>query len=280
MASVTLLVPTLNEIDGMRVIMPKIDRTLFEQILVLDGGSINVTGTLTVPTLLSFASAGNVSEGSGAAISVTTLTGSADGTIGLIGANSFGTLDALSAGGNITVNNIPSLIIAGTVSTGIGNSITLDDGSDVTEISGGGLSAGVLAGSIGGSAYLTTGNTIGTLNGLTVDGLLEFIDGGPGPLYLGYINAGNGYFSANGIEIFGPVTIGAGAGDLGFDSTAGITETTALGTIAAGELYGFERVHMLFTRRPDAEQASESAVSFGQDDDITVLTLERLPEPA
>jgi hypothetical protein len=37
---------------------------------------------------------------------------------------------------------------------------------------------------------------------------------------------------------------------------------------------------MLFTRRPDAEQASESAVSFGQDDDITVLTLERLPEPA
>ena len=49
---------------------------------------------------------------------------------------------------------------------------------------------------------------------------------------------------------------------------------------AAGELYGFERVHMLFTRRPDAEQASESAVSFGQDDDITVLTLERLPEPA
>lgn len=43
MASVTLLVPTLNEIDGMRVIMPKIDRTLFEQILVLDGGSTDGT---------------------------------------------------------------------------------------------------------------------------------------------------------------------------------------------------------------------------------------------
>lgn len=44
----------------------------------------------------------------------------------------------------------------------------------------------------------------------------------------------------------------------------------------AGELYGFERVHMLFTSRPDAGQASEAAVSFGQDDDITVLTLTRL----
>jgi hypothetical protein len=45
---------------------------------------------------------------------------------------------------------------------------------------------------------------------------------------------------------------------------------------AAGELYGFDRVQMLFTGRPDAGQASEAAVSFGQDDDITVLILTRL----
>jgi len=45
---------------------------------------------------------------------------------------------------------------------------------------------------------------------------------------------------------------------------------------AAGELYGFERVHMLLTSKPDAGHASEAAVSFGQDDDITVLTLTKM----
>jgi glycosyltransferase involved in cell wall biosynthesis len=39
MSTVTLLVPTLNEIDGMKVIMPRIKREWFDQIIVLDGGS-------------------------------------------------------------------------------------------------------------------------------------------------------------------------------------------------------------------------------------------------
>lgn len=37
--TVTLLLPTLNEIDGMRAILPRIDRSLFDDILVVDGGS-------------------------------------------------------------------------------------------------------------------------------------------------------------------------------------------------------------------------------------------------
>jgi hypothetical protein len=45
---------------------------------------------------------------------------------------------------------------------------------------------------------------------------------------------------------------------------------------AAGELYGFDRVRELIQTQPDAQRASEAAVSFGQDDDITVLTLTRL----
>jgi hypothetical protein len=45
---------------------------------------------------------------------------------------------------------------------------------------------------------------------------------------------------------------------------------------ASGELYGFERLTTLFTARPDAAQATQAAVAFGQDDDITVLTLTRL----
>jgi len=43
-----------------------------------------------------------------------------------------------------------------------------------------------------------------------------------------------------------------------------------------GELYGFERLHALLVNRPTAQQATEAAVAFGQDDDITVLTLNRL----
>jgi serine phosphatase RsbU (regulator of sigma subunit) len=43
-----------------------------------------------------------------------------------------------------------------------------------------------------------------------------------------------------------------------------------------GELYGFARLEMLFATRPNAAQATEAAVNFGQDDDITVLTLTRL----
>ncbi len=45
---------------------------------------------------------------------------------------------------------------------------------------------------------------------------------------------------------------------------------------ADGELYGFDRLHTLFAARPTAQEASEAAVGFGQDDDITVLTLTRL----
>jgi glycosyltransferase involved in cell wall biosynthesis len=35
----TLLVMTLNEIDGMKIIMPQIDRSWVDQIIIVDGGS-------------------------------------------------------------------------------------------------------------------------------------------------------------------------------------------------------------------------------------------------
>ncbi len=44
----------------------------------------------------------------------------------------------------------------------------------------------------------------------------------------------------------------------------------------SGELYSFDRIKALFATRPTAAQATEAAVAFGQDDDITVLTLTRL----
>lgn len=48
-------------------------------------------------------------------------------------------------------------------------------------------------------------------------------------------------------------------------------------TNADGELYGFERVTALLADRPDAESIAKTAQAFGQEDDITVLTITRLP---
>jgi hypothetical protein len=42
-----------------------------------------------------------------------------------------------------------------------------------------------------------------------------------------------------------------------------------------GELYGFDRMTELFATKATAAEAMDAAVAFGQDDDITVLTLER-----
>lgn len=41
--NITLLIPALNEIEGMKVIMPRVDSNAFTQILVLDGGSTDGT---------------------------------------------------------------------------------------------------------------------------------------------------------------------------------------------------------------------------------------------
>jgi hypothetical protein len=45
---------------------------------------------------------------------------------------------------------------------------------------------------------------------------------------------------------------------------------------ASGELYGFERLEILFGTRPSASRASDEALAFGQEDDVTVLTLTRV----
>jgi len=44
----------------------------------------------------------------------------------------------------------------------------------------------------------------------------------------------------------------------------------------SGELYGFDRMYRLLGAKPTAAEAARAAVDFGQDDDITVLTLTRL----
>lgn len=41
--SITLLIPTLNEIEGLKLILPRIDRNLFDDIVVVDGRSTDGT---------------------------------------------------------------------------------------------------------------------------------------------------------------------------------------------------------------------------------------------
>lgn len=54
--------------------------------------------------------------------------------------------------------------------------------------------------------------------------------------------------------------------------TDGLLEATS----PTGELFGFERMNTLFATRPSAQQAMKAAIEFGQEDDITVLTITRL----
>jgi hypothetical protein len=44
---------------------------------------------------------------------------------------------------------------------------------------------------------------------------------------------------------------------------------------ATGEILSFERLQQLLATKPDAKQPTDAAISFGQDDDITVLTITR-----
>jgi serine phosphatase RsbU (regulator of sigma subunit) len=43
-----------------------------------------------------------------------------------------------------------------------------------------------------------------------------------------------------------------------------------------GELYGFDRLTRLMQQKPTAEHVADTAMHFGQEDDITVLTVTRL----
>jgi serine phosphatase RsbU (regulator of sigma subunit) len=45
-----------------------------------------------------------------------------------------------------------------------------------------------------------------------------------------------------------------------------------------GELYGFERLSSLMGAQPSVQQVVDAACSFGQDDDITVLSVKRVAE--
>ena len=84
----------------------------------------------------------------------------------------------------------------------------------------------------------------------------------PGSLPLGLIP----------VAAYEETTVHLEAGDHFVLYTDGLLEART----PTGELFGFERLRELFTSHPNAAQATEAALRFGQQDDITVLTLTRL----
>ena len=84
----------------------------------------------------------------------------------------------------------------------------------------------------------------------------------PGALPLGLMAA----------AIYEQTTLQLHSGDHLALNTDGLLEARS----RSGELYGFERLQSLFAATPSAARAAEAAIGFGQEDDITVLTLTRL----
>jgi len=62
------------------------------------------------------------------------------------------------------------------------------------------------------------------------------------------------------------------------DQLAVYTDGLLEATSPTGELFGFERMKKLFAKQPTAQDAMQAAIDFGQEDDITVLTITRLAE--
>jgi hypothetical protein len=87
------------------------------------------------------------------------------------------------------------------------------------------------------------------------------------------------------VELPGALPVGLSADSVYQEMHIGLETATHLalytdGLLEArspsGELYGFSRMAALFSGNPTAAQATEAAVQFGQQDDITVVTLTRL----
>jgi filamentous hemagglutinin family protein len=136
--------------------------------LLLTGGSMDFTGTLAGPGLMSLAAAGSIAESPAAALIFGTIDGGAGAGADLGGRNSFGTIGDFAAGGDIVLRDLVSLAIDGTVSTS--GSISLE-GLAFQEFGTGQLDALELdsgATTIGGNVFLTGANTITDLGAFFV----------------------------------------------------------------------------------------------------------------
>ncbi|MGC1460849.1 MAG: SpoIIE family protein phosphatase [Terracidiphilus sp.] len=175
-----------------------------------------------------------------------------------------------------------------------------DDGSAIValgDVSGKGLKAGMNVSMIVGVLRAEAGNTnpaemLASLNRCLVgrmaggfatgmvfrvdqDGTVTFANAGHLPPYL---NGKEYQLDASlplgliGYSDYAETILKLEPGDQLSVYTDGLLEATS----PTGELFGFERMNALFANRPTAQEAMKAAIDFGQEDDITVLTITRL----
>ena len=151
-------------------------------ILLDDSGALNIAGVVQTPGLLTLQDGGGISEVSGGALNVGTLSSGGTtigGAVSLGNGNNIGTLGAFAAAGTILLDDSGALNIAGVVQTP--GQFTLRDGGAVSEASGGVLNVGTLSSggtTIGGDVLLTNFNGIGTLGNLLAAGKLVLDNAG------------------------------------------------------------------------------------------------------
>ncbi len=175
-----------------------------------------------------------------------------------------------------------------------------DDGSAIValgDVSGKGLKAGMNVSMIVGVLRAEAGNTnpaemLASLNRCLVgrmaggfatgmvfrvdqDGTVTFANAGHLPPYLN----GHEYpldaslpLGLIGYSDYTETVLKLEPGDQLSVYTDGLLEATS----PTGELFGFDRMNALFANRPTAQEAMKAAIDFGQEDDITVLTITRL----
>ncbi len=151
-------------------------------ILLDDSGALNIAGVVQTPGLLTLQDGGGISEVSGGALNVGTLSSGGatiSGAVSLGNGNNIGTLGAFAAAGTILLDDSGALNIAGVVQTP--GQFTLRDGGAVSEVTGGVLNVGTLSSggtTIGGAVSLGNGNDIGTLGAFAAAGTILLDDSG------------------------------------------------------------------------------------------------------
>ncbi len=243
---------------------PLSDRT---GIALASAGSLTLAGNLTAPaislagttgigiaggilqaTTLTLSSPAGITQ-TGGSLSAGTLTGSAATLdLGTLGPASIGTLGAFATTGPLSLLDPTGLVVAGpvtagngTVALGVGGdlaiagslaaaTVRLDVLGTLSEIAGGSLSAGTLAGTAA-SATLGGSNAVSTLGSFSTSGALTLADTDPitvsGPVTGGALG-----LSAPRITLDGTVTTGT----MALASTGAIVQTG--GTVSATTLTG------------------------------------------
>src|SRR6185437_2663652 len=212
--------------------------------------ALSISGAVTVPGVLTI-NAVSITEVTSGLLAVGKLTGTSAADVKLTNSNTVGDLGAfaVTAGDFILDNGTTALNIDGVVS--VPGTLTLNAGN-ITELTGGTVTAGTLAGSSSGAVALNAGaNDVTNLGGFTVASDFDLNNG------------------ANGLNVTGTVKV---PGTLTLDAGS-ITETA--GAVTAGTLTGGTTGAVALNGTANAidNLGTFSATDFNLDDGATALNI-------